>query len=167
MTHVQSQRQDFGNGLWRFYFFHDYSPTESVLVLKVHHGLADGIALVMECGNLADVPEVQTFPSVSERFPFCKRLLLFTTVPFSIIYLLVKGMFESRETNGIKNPENEPDFSAEKHLAISKDISLEAVKLRCKELGLTLNEFLFGIISQTMKRCMEHHGDQTTNRVMV
>lgn len=57
-------------------------------MLKSHHGLADGIALVMECGNLADKPEVQSFPNLSERIPLWKRFLLYLTVPFTIVYLL-------------------------------------------------------------------------------
>jgi len=30
---------------------------------------------------------------------------------------------------------------------------------------MTLNEFLFGVISQTMKRCMEYHGDEITREI--
>ena len=52
-------------------------------------------------------------------------------------------------------------------MAISKDIPLDVVKVRCRELGMTVNEFLFGIISQTMKRCMEFHGDDTTSQIRV
>jgi len=104
MMKAQSTRDDFSNPLWRVYFFHDYSQSESVLVLKVHHCLADGIALVMECGNLADVPQVQTFPSVSERIPLSQRLMLYMTVPFTVPYLIVKTLFVARQNNKIKNP---------------------------------------------------------------
>lgn len=52
-------------------------------------------------------------------------------------------------------------------MAISQDIPLDAVKARCKELRMTVNEFLFGIISQTMRRCMENHGDFDTRQITV
>ena len=32
---------------------------------------------------------------------------------------------------------------------------------------MTINEFIFGVISQTMKHCMEFHGDHDTSAIRV
>lgn len=52
MAREQSVREPSDFLQWRFYIFEDYSPTESIFVLKVHHSVADGIAIILMNFNL-------------------------------------------------------------------------------------------------------------------
>lgn len=54
MVKEQAVREPLHRLQWKCYYFKDYSPTESVIVFKVHHALADGIALVLLYANLMD-----------------------------------------------------------------------------------------------------------------
>jgi hypothetical protein len=56
-------------------------------------------------------------------------------------------------------------MSSLKNIAFCHDIPIDVVKKRCAELGVTINEFIFGIISQTMKHCLEFHNDTTTRQI--
>jgi hypothetical protein len=58
-------------------------------------------------------------------------------------------------------------MSGLKNFSIAQDIPLDVVKAKCRDLGVTINESLFGIISQTMKQCMEFHNDMNTNLIRV
>jgi hypothetical protein len=67
----------------------------------------------------------------------------------------------------VKNARVEANMSGLKSFAIAKDIPLDYVKAKCGDLGVTLNEFIFGIISQTMKQCLEFHDDRETKAIRV
>ena len=67
MAKVQSIREPFEFVQWKAYYFEDYSPTESLFVYKVHHSLADGIAIVLLNSNLVDEPRLADFPMLTPR----------------------------------------------------------------------------------------------------
>ena len=57
------------NGLqWRCFFISDYDEKHSVFVFKVHHSLADGIALALSMVHLNDHPRYEDYPNVLIRF---------------------------------------------------------------------------------------------------
>lgn len=68
MAKEQSIRDDFEGVQWRGFLIPDYSETESIFVFKVHHSVADGLALVMMFFNLTDEPDIKDFPSLTLRF---------------------------------------------------------------------------------------------------
>lgn len=65
-----------------------------------------------------------------------------------VLWISFKQLFLTRnENNGVKNPKISEKLSSLKKMAIGRDIPIEAVKARCRELGVTINEFVFAIIS--------------------
>lgn len=62
MTNVQCVREPLDWVQWRIYLFPDYGENESVMIYKVHHSLADGIATILMYFNLTDNPDVKEFP---------------------------------------------------------------------------------------------------------
>lgn len=166
MEKQQSIRDEFDNVQWRAFLIEDYSDTESVFVYKVHHCVADGISSILMCANLTDKPDVKTFPYMALRFAFWQRALINLTVPLMIGFISVQQLFCWRyERNGIKSARIEGSMSGLKSFALAKDIPLDYVKAKCGDLGVTLNEFIFGIISQTMKQCLEFHDDRETKSI--
>ena len=68
MTTVQHTREPLNNVQFRIYLFPDYSETEMMMVYKVHHSLADGIATILMYSNFTDKPNFNDFPKIFPRF---------------------------------------------------------------------------------------------------
>ena len=120
MEEEQAIRDEFGNVQWRAFLIQDYSPTESILVYKVHHSVADGISSILMCGNLTDNPDARSFPSMALRFALWQRILINLTVPIMIGYISVQQLFcWRRERNGIKNQKVEAAMSGRKSFAFA------------------------------------------------
>ena len=61
-------REPLGGLQWKVWLIDDYTETESVFVWKVHHSLADGIALILFFSNLCDNPKLEDLPPITTRF---------------------------------------------------------------------------------------------------
>jgi hypothetical protein len=59
MAKEQSIREPLDFVQWRCYYIEDFNDTESVFVYKVHHSLADGIALVLLMCNMVDTLDAE------------------------------------------------------------------------------------------------------------
>jgi len=62
MAEEQCKREPLDFLQWRCYLFPDFNEKESVIVYKVHHSLADGIATIMMLINVTDEPEMSNIP---------------------------------------------------------------------------------------------------------
>jgi len=168
MAKQQSIRDDLDNVQWRVWLIENYTASESIFVYKCHHSIADGIGLILMFGNLVDNPDVKTFPAVTLRFPFWQRCLINLTVPFLIMWISFKQfVLWFNEDNAIKNPMVDRQLTALKGYSICHDIPIDAIKERCKELKVTINEFVFGIISYCMKEHLVRNGDKDTTHLRV
>lgn len=67
MAQEQSIREDFDTVQWKLFYFPDFSATESYFAYKIHHSLADGIAMVLMTSLLTDNPDVNDFPRITAR----------------------------------------------------------------------------------------------------
>ena len=68
MCAEQSVREPLNGLQWKVWLIEDYSDTESIFVWKVHHSLADGIALILFFSNLCDNPKLEDLPPITTRF---------------------------------------------------------------------------------------------------
>ena len=76
-------------------------------------------------------------------------------------------VIKPRQTNGVKSIAIEDAQTPVKHMAFCRDISITALKAKCKDQGLTINEAIFAMTSVAMKRCLEFHNDTTSESVRV
>jgi hypothetical protein len=75
---------------YRFFFVPDFSPEESVIILKVHHCLADGISAMAVTSTLTDGGyNVNNFPKLIPQYNSFQWLLLtflkIITLPYSMV----------------------------------------------------------------------------------
>ena len=49
---------------WRCFIVQDYSETESIFILKVHHTTADGMSLMCLMNDITDDPKVEGYPNM-------------------------------------------------------------------------------------------------------
>ena len=114
----------------------------------MHHSLVDGLGVMMMFFNFDDNPQIKNLPNISLREPFWKLLLIYILVPILVVKAgLTSLIYTPIEINGIKNDKIGEEMTALKQMAFSKDISLDRLKERSKELGVTLNELFFALIS--------------------
>lgn len=67
--------------LWQIFFQENFEDNQSMIILKYHHGLGDGISLVSLISNLCD--DFQIFKNASlKSVPLYKKVLLFLLSPY-------------------------------------------------------------------------------------
>ena len=138
------------------------------MVFKCHHCISDGIGFILFSASLFDKPDLKAFPQITIRFPLWQRVFLNLLVPLMIGLIVIKQIFIwSPENNAIKNDKIASKMSGLKNISIGKTIPIEAVKARCKQLDVTINEFVFAIISLTMKQFCVENGDTKTESIRI
>jgi hypothetical protein len=86
---------------WRLYLVEDYSETESVIIIKVHHSMSDGLGLMLSLNAMTDKPEIRSFLALSRSFGFGYRLWQKIIAPYSTILMLHKMLTTTKENNGL------------------------------------------------------------------
>ena len=117
MGKIQSTRLPLNYLQWRLYMIPDYSETESVFVFKIHHSLADGIAIVLMFFQLIDAPKLEDFPSIMVRFGWLKDIMIKLFMPIYLVWQLI--MFKITcppQRNGFKTEENIKKLKAHKNI---------------------------------------------------
>ena len=104
MAIEQSVREPYDFLQWRVYIFQDYSPSESVFVLKVHHSVADGIAINLMNFNLQDAPNIKDVPKITVGISAALKLLLYSLLPLNILWCsFLTVVCLPKENNAFKN----------------------------------------------------------------
>ena len=74
---------------YRMFVVENFSETESVLIFKCHHSLADGMSLIGLLTSMQDHYSIDQLREFGPQFPWWKKLLLWICLPFSML----TGMF--------------------------------------------------------------------------
>jgi len=167
MAEKQSTRETLDFLQWRFYFFEDFTETESAFVFKCHHSLADGIAIILMYFNLQDKPDMNDMPRIAVKFSFLQNFICFTILPFIMIKIVLNLFFVlPAANNGLKNPSSHKSYTPLKRACFSESIPLEMIKAKGKELGVTLNDVVMTVLSNSLKEYyVEHANDNKTDQV--
>ena len=132
MAKEQSIREPLDFVQWRVYVIPDYSETESIFIFKCHHSLADGVALVMLMFNLTDEQRKEDIPRVTMRTGFLLKLLIWTFLPFLIVYYTIEAvLILETQKNGITKKVG-GNLTTLKKGCISHDIPIEQLKAAAK-----------------------------------
>lgn len=84
--------------------------------------------------------------------------------PFIAISAIIKIKTIVSDTNLIAN--GKPPTGI-KQAAFGEDISLEAIKKKSKELGVTINDIVMAVCSVSIKEYFESKGDNKTSHVQI
>lgn len=108
--------------------------------------------------NLQDDPKMDDLPKVAVKTSIITKILGYLILPFLLFKLAMKIMcFVPVKDNGFTNMEKYPKLTAEKKACFSKDIPLDAIKAKSKELkeqtGIhyTLNDVVMSVLSISLK----------------
>ena len=110
---------------WRIFIIPDYAKDESVLLVKYHHSLADGIAFIMFITHLADTPNFEQYPKILFKFSLLQNFILMLLLPFGMIWLSIKSLFYIKpERNGFKTEKICNQLTPVKNIDMLPDLSV-------------------------------------------
>jgi hypothetical protein len=89
------------NVQWKFYIIPDYENDKSVLVLKAHHSLADGIGFAHFFLALSDDYNSKNINAL-KSIPLIKKIIIYILQPFLIIFYSIKLLLVNKDYNAIK-----------------------------------------------------------------
>ena len=88
--------------------------------------------------------------------------------PFQVLWLSVKLIaFVPTDYTHYRQPEVINNLSIPKRMAICKDISLDMVKKKSRELNCTINDIIMTATSRTLKKHLESVGDSKTQSIQL
>ena len=84
---------------------------------KVHHSLADGIAIVLSFFHMTDDPKYEDYPAILLRFGWLKDLIIKCSMPFYLIKLTFDILVMLKpERNGYKSDESVKKLTRHKNV---------------------------------------------------
>ena len=155
---------------WRLFFVPDYNENESIFIYKVHHSLADGIAIVLAFFHMTDEPRHEDYPSIMLRFSWLQDLIIKLMMPVYMLWLVFDILALRRpERNGYKTVENKTKLTAHKILRFIPDVPTDLIKKRVKELStpesrITFNDILMTAVSKSIHDYLQEKTDDRNTK---
>jgi diacylglycerol O-acyltransferase len=157
ISDLMSQRLDPSRPLWQAYVVDD-APGGTAIVSRLHHCLADGVALMRVLLGMCD-PEAHAAPQQVGKVVSHKPLDLKALALRTASYATTLGrllMLPSDSASPLRGP-----LGTRKRATRAEPLPLPALKARAKEFGGTVNDVLAGIVSGALHRVLERAGQPT------
>jgi NRPS condensation-like uncharacterized protein len=141
--------------LWEIYAIPDYTEIESVLVVKLHHSVADGVGGQFCILASSDNFDPKSLPGLRE-IPILHQIYMsvlgFLTIPLTVI----KSLSFKKETNPFTA---DKDLSGVKKLSSTKEYSLAEIKKIVKNKNkVTINDYFTAVLSTSISKYYEDLG---------
>lgn len=142
---------------WRMWIYENYSETESAIMLKEHHVMADGVGILEILLLMTD--EFRPDALIDFRpTTWIKQLILYLISPLFVLYYLIPILCKRADKFSITNVK----LSGEKAFAIGKKHSIEDMKRSAKDLGVSLNDLCSAALSKGISDYLKQMGDENT-----
>ena len=168
--------------LWQFHFIEDYEGGVAVIT-RIHHAIADGIALIGVMLSLTDEgpePPAQkdapdglraafepVFEAIGQGMKATNALLDVAKSPARMAGLVREGAGVAAELTWLlAMPNDTPTrfkgaLSGDKRVAWSEPLRLRDVKAIGKALGCSVNDVLLSSVAGALRQYLADHGDAT------
>lgn len=153
---------------WQFHFVEQFEEGSSALVVRIHHSIADGIALMavifafmeeMTAEHKA-VPRGAIRPAAGAPGSGLLRMI---AVPLAAPGILLRRLLWVPDRHALHGP----PLSGRKLVAWTAPLDLEVVKAAKNRLNATVNDVLMASVSGAISRYLLEHAGQTISRVRV
>lgn len=145
---------------WQFYLVPDYTSDKSAILLKFHHCFADGPGLVSTLCAISDDYDKKNMFEQTPNLSCGVKLMMWITLPFYILLMAFISLTLSKQRNPLKSG---APLDGVKIGALSKDLSLEAIKATAKKHGCTFNDVVMTCTSLSFKKYLVENGDSKTD----
>jgi diacylglycerol O-acyltransferase / wax synthase len=163
---LMSGTLDYERPLWQFHLVEDFEGG-SALVARLHHSIADGLALIHVLLSLDDVPGNE---SVADTWAAGQSLLRRGGGSGGRARLASQILGAGRSLAGLLATRFDPptplrgSLGVRKRAAWSEPVSLEEVRELSRALGATLNDVITGAIAGALRRYLEERGVEAGGR---
>lgn len=110
------------------------------------------------------LPGQSLFPTL-KSFTLFQRFLMYASAPYHILCLALKSPFFPKNDNPLLN--KHPENIGIKKAAFAKEYSVDKIKAKSKENGVTFNDFVITAISMTVKQYFIRKGDERTSQILL
>lgn len=138
-----------------------YEGNEAILLLQLHHGMADGVALTRFL--LEQFPDKPLTSNQLVKFSTVNRKWFLFNALVSGARILIEKIISSPDSSIIHGP----PLKGVKKMSWSKPISLQAVKKIKNYTGTTVNDVLMACVSMSFHDYFKAHGVSNPPDVMV
>lgn len=134
-------------------------------MFKVHHSVADGIAINLMNFNLQDSPNIKDVPRITVGISLATKFLLYLLLPLNLVWCsFLSVVCLPKENNAFKNKQTVAKLSQVKQAVISPDIPIDLLRAKGKQLGGTQNDVLMTVLSLSLKEYLiRHTNDRKTD----
>lgn len=147
--HANEIQFEEGRPNWKIIIFLNYYQKESAILFKVHHGLADGVALFNFFLSSNENKEI-VLPKFGKK-AFFHDFFFYMTIFYSLILLLFKLFSKKTDKNNFK----EEALSGVKSCFVSEAIDMNKVKNFAKKNNVKINDILIALFSKSLQNYHE------------
>jgi len=159
--HEAGRELDGAHPRWSIQVMDGYEPGTTALLVRVHHSIGDGEALVSLLFALVDEPIDGMAPAKVP--PGRGGFLRAAAVPLAAPGILLRRLAWHPD----HSPMHGPALSGHKHVAWTRPMDLEVVKRVRQAIGATVNDVLMASVSAAFSHYLEDHGDPPPSRFLV
>jgi WS/DGAT/MGAT family acyltransferase len=154
---------------WQFQVVEDFEEGATAFVVRIHHSIADGVALLTVIFSLMEemTAEHEAAPPKGGIRPAAgapgSGLLKALAIPLAAPGILLKRLLWVPDRHALHGPK----ISGRKQVAWTAPLDLAVVKAAKDRLGATVNDVLMAAVSGALSRYLERHAGQTLRRLLI
>jgi WS/DGAT/MGAT family acyltransferase len=147
--------------LWQFELVEEFEPGTSAMIVRIHHSIGDGMALLAVIFSLMDdatAPEETGTPRAVRPAVghLGKDLLRLATLPLAAPGVLIRRLLWPRDSHALHGAK----VSGVKNVAWTAPVDLALFKEAKNRIGATVNDVLMACVSGALTRYLAQHGGQ-------
>lgn len=154
--------------LWQIELVEEFEPGTSALIVRIHHSIGDGMALLAVIFSLMDdatttaetgVPRAVR-PAVGHPG---RDLLRLATLPLAAPGVLIRRLLWPRDSHALHGPR----VSGVKNVAWTAPVDLGLFKDAKNRMGATVNDVLMACVSGALSRYLAEHAGEVVRKFHV
>jgi diacylglycerol O-acyltransferase / wax synthase len=153
--------------LWQFQVIEDFEDGGSACLVRLHHCIGDGMALVSVIFRFMDEMQAPRASAPARIHPAAgapsTRVMRLLQIPFAAPAILLRRMLWLPDRHALHGPK----VSGQKQVAWTAPLDLQIIKDIKNRLDATVNDVLMACVSGAMSRYIEHRAGQIISRLRI
>ena len=144
-SHVSDIKFEKTKPNWKIFIVANFLNNQSALIMKIHHGISDGLSLMNYLLILGDTKEYQLL-----HIPKIKywQWIFIYLMGFLDMLKFIKKIFTKKIDN---NCFKENALTGKKNCYCTPTMDLKIIKTYAKTLGVSINDILMGLLAKTLR----------------
>jgi WS/DGAT C-terminal domain len=130
----------------------------------MHHVMTDGYGIAAFLANIMDEYDENSLPHL-RILKWWEKILIFLAIPYHAYGLNAKFTPYPKDDNPFTNVK--PENCGVKRGAFAKEYSVDAIKKKSKQHGVTINDLIMTAISMTVKQYFLAKGDEKADHILL